>query len=391
MRQVALVLGNKAVAGVFVALFIGVLARWLVPSDADRIARALASRPVIAMPTIPHFVHRAAIDEIVAAATSGSKFILVEGGNRMGKTVAVRAAAARLSTLRTVLWTSCVSSSTVDTVLQRLFGLQRNTLVDYLFGLLRSTVGPPEEIEELVLARARSAPEPVLVVERAELLPLEELKRLLNFAKEMRDAGLGRFILVFSPSDKLAAVSAYGSMSRARVVQVLDLSPGEAAAFLAQFCPPDRTAQVLGLLGGHLPHLMEDVVADYCAGSLGANALEGFFAALVDAKLTEVEWQLGCSGCACAAICAVVNRTWTSSALAAARPLLLAQHIARSSLLHGRHTIDAPFVLGYIEQRCSCTSRAGPLCLPPGEAAAAQGPSARSPASAMQSESATTI
>ena len=370
MKLAALVLGNKTLAGVFVALFIGLLARWLVPSDANRVASALASRPVITMPDIPLFVHRAAIDEIVAAATSGSKFVMVEGGNRMGKSVAVRAAAARLSTQRTVLWASCAFSCTTDTVLQRLFGLQRNALVDYLFGLMRSPTAPPAGVEELVLARARSAPEPVLVVERAELLPLEELKRLLNFAKEMRDAGLGRFIFVFSPSDKLTAVSAFGSMSRARIVQVLDLSHGEAVALLAQFCPPDRTAQVLGLLGGHLPHLVEDVVADFCAGSLGANALEGFFTALMDAKLKQVELQVECRGCACAALCAVVNGAWTGSATAGARSLLLAQHIARSSLLHGQHTIDAPFVLGYIETRCSCTSWAGQLRLPPGAEAA---------------------
>jgi hypothetical protein len=69
---------------------------------------------------------------------------------------------------------------------------------------------------------------------------------------------------------------------RARLVQVLDLSHGEAAALLAQICPPDRTAQVLSLLGGHLPHLVEDVVTDFCAGSLSANALEGYFTALMD-------------------------------------------------------------------------------------------------------------
>jgi hypothetical protein len=311
---------------------------------------------------------------------------MVEGGSRMGKSVAVRAAAAHLSTQRSVLWTSCVSSSTADTVLQRLFGLRRNKLVDYLISHLRSTVGPPEEIEELVLARARSAPEPVLVVERAELLPLEELKSLVSFAKEMRDAGLGRFILVFSPSDKLAAVSTFGAMSRARVIQVIGLSHDEALALLGQFCPPDRAAHVLGLLGGHLPHLMEDVVVDFCAGRLDASALEGFFTAQLDAKLTEVEWQLSCSGCACAAMCAMVSKSWTSSALLAARPLLRQQHISRASLLHGQHTIDAPFVLSYVDQRCGCASRALPLSLPPGRAAAAAGPPTCSPSSAMPTD-----
>ena len=115
-------------------------------------------------------------------------------------------------------------------------------------------------MQELVLARAASAPEPVLVVERAELLPLQELKRLLDFAKELVDAGLGRFIFVFSPSDTLAAASAFGAMSRASVIPVLDLTRSEALELLGHFCAQERATSVYALLGGHLPHLMEEDV-----------------------------------------------------------------------------------------------------------------------------------
>ena len=351
------VLGSRTLAGIFVALAIGLLSSVGVPSDSARIAAALSSRPIVPPPAVPAFVHRAVIDTIVAAATSGSSFLMVEGGNRMGKTVAVRAAAARLSTQRTVLWTSCVTSSTADSVLQRLYGLRRNLLVDYFFGILRSTVGPPSQIEELVLSRPASSPEPVLVVERAELLALEELKRLVDFAKELRDAGLGRFIFVFSPSDKLAAVPAFGAMSRARVIPVLDLSRSETLELLGHTCAPQRAAAVYSLLGGHLPHLMDAAVPLFCAGELDEGGMAEAFSAQVRSRLESVEWQIGCrvGTCACQAACAVLEKDWSSSLLAAGRQLLLAEHLIRASLQSRVHVIDAPFVRSYLQLHCKCS------------------------------------
>ena len=146
---------------------------------------------------------------------------MVEGGNRAGKSVAVQAAAARLSAGRAVLWSDCTSSSTADTVLQRLYGLRRNLVVDYLAGFLRVSAGPPAEAQGLVLARPASAPEPALVVERAELLPLQELKRLLDFTKELADKGKG-------------------------CIPVLDLTRSEALELLGCYCNPQRASRVYG-------------------------------------------------------------------------------------------------------------------------------------------------
>ena len=329
-----------------------------VPSDSARISAALSSRPIVSPPTVPSFVHRGVIDLIFDAAAFGDAFLMVEGGNRMGKTVAVRAAAARLSSQRTVLWTSCVISSTADSVLRRLFGLQRNLLVDSFFGLLRNTDPPSETIEELVLSHKISAPEPVLVVERAELLALEELKRLVDFAKELRDAGLGRFIFVFSPSEKLAAVSAFGAMSRARVIPVLDLSRTETLALLEHKCAPVRAATVYSLLGGHLPHLMNAAVHLFCAGKLDEGGMTEAFSGEVRNRFKSVEWQLGCrvDTCTCKVGCAVLREDWSSSLLVAARKLLLAEHLIRASLLPRGHVIDAPFVRSYLELHCKCSS-----------------------------------
>ena len=351
------ILGNRALAGIFVALAIGLLAGMNVPSDSARISAALSSRPIVSPPNVPSFVNREVIDLIFDAATSGDSFLMVEGGHRMGKTVAVRAAAARLSSQRTVLWTSCVISSTAVSVLQRLYGLQRNLPVDNFFGLLHKTVPPSDYFEELVLSRKSSAPEPVLVVERAELLVLEELKRLIDFAKELRDAGLGRFIFVFSPSDKLAAVSAFGAMSRARVIPVLDLSRTETLELLGHKCAPERAATVYSLLGGHLPHLMNAAVHLFCAGKLDEGGMTEAFSGEVRNRFKSVEWQLGCrvDTCACKVGCAVLREDWSSSLLVAARKLLLAEHLIRASLLSRVHVIDAPFVRSYLELHCKCS------------------------------------
>ena len=330
-----------------------------IPSDSALIASALSSRPVIAPPHVPSFVPRAAIDDIVAAASSGRTFVVVEGGNAVGKTVAVRAAAARLSTQRTVLWANCDSRSTADSVLQRLFGLQRSLIVDYIFGLLRSTAAPPAQIEELVLSRTPSAPEPVLVVERAELLPLGELKRLLDFAKELCDAGLGRFIFVFAPSDKLSAVSAFGAMSRAHIIPVLDLSRSETLELLGHTCSPERAAAVYSLLGGHLPHLMDAAVRHFCAGALDEGGLSKAFSEQLSNKLRAVNEQLGCKkadACACAVACAVLREDWSSSKLASARLKLLSMRLIRASLQSQVHVIDAPFVRSYLQLHCKCPS-----------------------------------
>lgn len=350
---------NKALVSMFIALLISILVGVNLLSDSSTIARSLASPTLLSAPAFPHYVHRAVSDEIVLAASSGRKFVVVEGGEDTGKTVAVRAAAARLSASRTVLWTQCTTSSTLDTVLQRLYGLRRSQLVDYLLN-----PRPSAELEEFLLSRAATQPEPVLVVDKAELLPLQDLKNLVNFAKKMCHAGLGRFILILSPSDKMTAVSTLGAMAAGRIITVLDLPRSEALELLGHTCTPERAATVYSLVGGHLPHLLEEEVASFCAGTLDKGGLTAAFYDKVHSRLSAVEWQLPCNKCACPAACAMLNKQWGDSDLIAARPLLLEQQIARHSLLHGGYRIDTPVVLHYIEQQCSCTAHEPPRLKP---------------------------
>lgn len=354
--RMPIILANSAISGVLLAILVGMLVR-IITSDLRCIEHALVTKTVIQPPPLPYFVHRDVIDEIVSSATTGGRFLMVDGGNYMGKSVAVRAAAALLSHTRPVLWHSCIihgsTNSTMDNVVQQLFGLQRIPLADYFFAA-RSPAGV---VEEAVLSHAPIHPEPVLVVERAELLPLEELKRLVNFAKEMCEAGLGTFIFVFSPSKKLAAVATLGAMSLAHVIPVPDFTRSETLEFLGHFCSPERADHVYGLLGGHLPHLKEYAVKLYCAGGGGGldeGGLRDFFTGTVRIKLNALEMHLGCKGCACTVACAMAEENWGSTILQAAHPFLIHLHLTHVSLLSRGDAIDSPFARNYIEQRCVC-------------------------------------
>lgn len=348
-------LANSAISGVLLAILVGMLVR-IITSDLRCIELALVTKTIIQPPPLPYFVHRSVIDEIMSAAITGGRFLMVDGGNYMGKSVAVRAAAALLSHTRPVLWHSCITTSTngtMDSVMQQLFGLQRIPLVDYFF-VARS---PAEVVEEVVLSRAPIHPVPVLVVEWAELLPLEELERLVNFAKEMCDAGLGMFIFVFSPSKKLAAVATLGAMSLAHVIPVPDFTRSETLEFLGHFCSPERAAHVYGLLGGHLPHLKVYAVKLYCAGgggSMDEGGLRDFFTGTVRNKLKALEMHLGCKGCACTVVCAMAEENWGSTILQAAHPFLIQLHLTHVSLLSRGDAIDSPFARNYTQQRCVC-------------------------------------
>jgi hypothetical protein len=311
------------------------------------------------MPPVRDYVPREETEAIVRAVAVEESFVIVEGGSRVGKTIAVKAAAVALSRSRAVLWYNCTEDSTMDAILRGLYALDHPLLVERLFSALQGAARLARpSVPSLVLQMGALVPEPVLVVEMAELLALGELRRLLNFAKQLVDARLGRFILVFSPSDSLGLVSGAGALSRARVIPVLDLTRAQTTQYLASRCDAPRAHSVHSLLGGHLPHLMDEAVARFCAGALGEGALARHFAALVAAKLKAVEMGMACDAgaCACAVACAVVNEQWGHPLLsAAARGLLLSQHLIRASLQQQTFVVDAPFVRSYVEQRCSCS------------------------------------
>jgi hypothetical protein len=198
---------------------------------------------------VDHFVERHEVGEIVYEIEHGKDFVVAEGGNRVGKSVAVAAAAALLSLTRTVLWYDCTEESTAESALKQLYGVEHNTLVDRLSASFVNyyKAGPRADLKTLVLlSRERTVPEPVLVVEGAEELAVGELEELFKFAKELVDAKRGRFIFVFSPSKKLGEMSEVSALSRARVVSaVLDFSLYETMQFLSGLnCTPERAEVV---------------------------------------------------------------------------------------------------------------------------------------------------
>ena len=80
---------NKAVSALLVAFIVGLLSMVLFPSDASRMATALSSRKVIVLQPVENFVERREVETIISAVERRTNFLVVEGGNRMGKTIAV--------------------------------------------------------------------------------------------------------------------------------------------------------------------------------------------------------------------------------------------------------------------------------------------------------------
>ena len=172
----------------------------------------------------------------------------------------------------------------------------------------------------------------------------------------MADHKLGRFIFVFSPSDKLDAIS--GKLSRATVVSVGDLTERQALDFLQLTgCDADRAAVVHALVDGHLPFLMQEPVGSFCRGEIGLDILKTHFVTLVRAIFEHVDQVLDCGreDCACKAACAIRDKSRLSD-LTRAIPLLLKEHILRASLKEKILTIDSRFVLCYLARECACNS-----------------------------------
>lgn len=308
------------------------------------------------MPTLAAFVERREMSAIVRAIESGKNFVIVDGGNRAGKSVAVKVAASRLSLTRTVRWSVCGRADTAATVLWRLFGLDdvaASSLSRIVAGVARlSPPAPPsvDVVKGLLLSANSGLPEPVLVVEMAERLHVDELKALLDVAKELVDERRGRFILVFSPTDKFDAIGDFGSVSRAKVVHVGDLSDVEATQYLERVgCSAGRAAALYALVGGHLPHLVSDSVAEYCAEAASLAEVEGEVAAEIDAQVTALDRVRGGKP-ACRALCGVLAQEWPEPDVLS---LLLRKHLVVAALKGGVH-VESRAVRAYAASRCSC-------------------------------------
>ena len=338
----------------------------LQPSDSTRVTRALSTMTLVPAPTVP-FVERREMAVIVDAVALGNSYVIVDGGNRVGKSVAVEVAMSRLSQSHSVFAYSCEEGSTASVVLRGLFNLdggQAGWFARTLGAYVKLPENPPISSSDIkgVLLRARPyLPEPVFVVEMAERLEVKELKALFDLAKEIVDKRRGRFIFVFSPSDKLHDILDFGSVSRARVVHVGDLTADEAKEVLAgSGCDSDRALELFALVGGHLPDLVSDHVGDFCRGYGSLPGVEAALTAAVNVKLTRVDEAFG-SGAACAGLCSTVANDVPSILDNSERKrrleiifALVQKHLVVASLTLGRH-IDSKFLRTFISEQCSCT------------------------------------
>lgn len=210
-----------------------------------------------------------------------------------------------------------------------------------------------------------------MVIESVENLAPPIIVELLKIAKELADSELGRFVFVFSPSDKLAALSGEGSLTRATIMNVGDLSREATQAYLtSKGCPLDRATAVYELTRGHLPVLVDGLaVNSFCKGKLTKDELEAAFleqvaesAVAVDFALTDVAVAAGrttssqlCAAlqCSCAALQSVLHARAEDAILVQAKSFLLQHHLARASLEHKRLVVDSALVRRFIERKCT--------------------------------------
>lgn len=346
---------SKAVSSTLVGLIFLIIAVLLQPSDGMMVKRALSSRTQFSMPSIIPFVERREMMLIVDAIEHGKLYIIVDGGNRVGKSISVEVAVSRLSSFHTVRWSVCDEGDTAANVLQRLFGLDTEakslsriiSSVAKLSPNIRTSVA---DIRRLVLSTRASGSEPVFVVEMAERLEVKELKSLLDFAKELVDKRLGRFIFVFSPTEKLDIIGDFGSVSRAKVIHVGDLNNTETTEFLRMSkCAEDRISPLYSLVGGHLPHLITDTVQEYCRGNMSLAEVQVVLFSDIDAQFKAVDRVLGI-GTACEGLCGVLHENWPKPEVI---NTLLMKHLVVAALKKGVY-LDSKLVRLYVNTRCTC-------------------------------------
>ena len=344
---------NKAASSTLVALAVLVVAALVLPSRAATVARALSSRTPFPMPTLARFVERREMALIVDAVEHGMDYVVVDGGNRVGKSVAVEVAASRLSGTHSVLWSVCNEGDTAAMVLRRLLGLdvEMSTTSLVFASLAKLQLSEPRsvaEIRSLVLSTSKSGSEPVFVVEMAERLEVKELKALLDFAKELTDLRRGRFIFVFSPTEKFDAIGEFGSLSRAKVIDVGDLSEAETTTFLTRSgCAKDQAVALYAFIGGHLPHLLSDTVFDYCRGTLSLAGVESTLFAKIGKHVENVDRILRS---ACDGLCGVMTKAWPEPEVL---DVLLKEHLV-IALLEGGVYVDSQVVRAFVNARCTC-------------------------------------
>jgi hypothetical protein len=347
---------SGALSSALVSLMIVVVGVLILQTDPKIVTRALSSHTQLPMPTMSSYVERREVADIVHAIENVAKYIVVDGGNGVGKSVIVKAAASRLSETHTVLWSNCNKEHTAVLVLRSLFRFDREaesvvSLITASFAKL-SPSEPPSvtKFQAWLLSADAAGPEPIFVVEMAERLEIEELKTLLDLAKEVADERRGRFIFVFSPSDKLSAIRSFGSFTRAKIIHVGDLSVTEASLLLTRSgCSADQASALYALIGGHLPHLVSDTALEYCRGSISLADVKGVLLADIGRKVKDVDDLLGLGGSACDGLIGVMTEVRPKPEVLNA---LLKEHLVVGSL-RKRYYVDSQMVRTFVDARCA--------------------------------------
>jgi len=350
---------NKAISSALIGLMIIIAAVLLQPSNATMVTHALSTKTLIEFPLITPFVERRDMAVIFDAIEMGKNYIIVDGGNRVGKSVVVEAVASRFSHTRTVRRSQCNEGSSAVSILRHLFGLDK-TAGAFSRVLLRTLQCLPSEppsvaiIEDLVRSISCSSKlEPVFVVEMAERLEIKELKTLLDFAKVLVDKGCGRFIFVFSPTDKLDTIGDFGSVSRAEVVHIGDFSETETTTFLVSLgCDADQAIELYNLIGGHLPYLMQRSIRDYCHSLLPLPKIEAMLLEKIGSQVEAVDRVLGI-GSACSGLCGVQTNVWPKREVI---DLLLKKHLIIAALNKGIF-IESQMIRSFMNLHCSCYNK----------------------------------
>lgn len=146
------------------ALLLALLAcalEWLSGMDERQVVSRLSSARVLPPPAVPHsFVDRPELGAIAAAMETGGNFLIVEGGAQVGKSVAVAAAAARLSHTRSISMGTAAPGQDADSFLRALLGLTGGSLWEGLLDLLPLSLRA-RDVGALLIRRALTEPLPV--------------------------------------------------------------------------------------------------------------------------------------------------------------------------------------------------------------------------------------
>jgi hypothetical protein len=187
----------------------------------------------------------------------------------------------------------------------------------------------------------------------AERLEIKELKTLLDFAKVLVDKGCGRFVFVFSPTDKLDTIGDFGSVSRAEVVHIGDFSETETTTFLVSLgCDADQAIELYNLIGGHLPYLMQRIIRDYCHSLLPLPKIEAMLLEKIGSQVEAVDRVLGI-GSACSGLCGVQTNVWPKREVIDS---LLTKHLIVAALNKGIF-IESQMIRSFMKLHCSCYNK----------------------------------